>query len=276
MPTDSNTIFDTKPQADVRHDIGTVQEKWSAEQRRRTKKALLILLPIFLVLLPTFLTLSYNIPGFPLHDTMHGIGGGGCCGSGDDHGHDHDHDEEAQKHQPKVEVNPADAKPGMGFVDAKVVITVAPEYAPSSIMNILYDAVGSKPSEIRVNYIVGDMVTKDMENDMRTKETCAMTINNMTKVDVVVNGQPKSIFLDGPAGVAYTADDLAEAIMKVHEDVYGKPQHPVFVPYVDGKQLTGKELEEFKRKREEPVKIIEPETQTFDTLPTIREAPAPR
>lgn len=278
----SDSIFGGSTQnGDVRHDLDTVQEQWKKEKRRRIRRALVrVVLP--LAVLVAYTILAARTPALPGHAlfAMHPFSyGGGCCGE-DDHDEDDGHDHGQAKPE-----NDTPQPPGtLGFPEAKVRISVVGQLAPKDLMELLLKAVDAKPSEIFLTIVGKDTLPPQQLAAMENDETCGLTLNGKTTYDILDNdGKRKQIHLDGPFAVAYTADDLAIAIMDVHAQQYGKPAWPVFTPISDeaAEQVAERErkIAERQQKRQDDghghgeEDSDEPPRQTFDHLPAIREAP---
>lgn len=286
----SDSIFSGTPQNnDVRHDLDTVQEQWSREKKRRIKRALVrVVLPIaLLIIYSIFAAKNSSLPGHSLF-AMHPFSyGGGCCGGHDEEEDDHDHDSEGDhdhdhgKHGHKHKKPQGQPQPPgtIGFPEAKVHISLVPELASKSLVDLVMRAVEAKPSEIFVTTITRDKLTPEQLKQMQNNESCGLTINGKSEFDIIdTNGVKKKLQLNAPFTIAYTGDDLAIAIMDVHAQQYGKPNVPVFLPVsAEAEAQIAKRDEKLAQKHahgdHDDDHEEEQPKQTFDNLPTIREAP---
>lgn len=212
----SGSLFSSNtntPTDDVRHDINTVHGAWSHESRRRTRRALVFLIPGFIIALGIYAFLAYNCDDIPGYEIFHPIPEPPQNSILDLGG--------------ETYTVPANS---FGFPEAKVKISLVASLAPEKLLKILHMAVDDKPSEIFVELVDTKDVPQDELGRLRDNDSCRLTINGQTQFTLGTGKDAQTIYIDLPIDAGYRPVDLQAVIRQVHEKEYGPTPYPVFRP----------------------------------------------
>ena len=233
---------------DVRHDLGTVHEAWSAERRRRIRHALMLLIPLIAVIACIIAVFLHFHPEY-----------------GPDRLSDPPIDEETYQMQKlmaegKLPPPPPDTDTTViyGNPDAKLQISLAKKFAEKKLLDLLFSAVDSKPSEISLKLIAKNDLDENELDFIKGSGSCMLQFNGKNSYDLTMpNGSQRTFYLDGPYEMSFNNDDLMLIIKDLHAKLYGEPKVPIFP--------------ELAQKVEALKKVplpVKKDQQTFEKLPT--------